>query len=115
MSTVFRIKRGSTQPQLSITLTNASGTPIDLTDCENVRLCAARNFETDTAELTIDKALTVVDAEDGEVVADWIEGDTDVTPQTYKAEVNFDDADGKPVKIGVEFYIVVEPPVESVS
>lgn len=114
MSTTFQIIRGSIEPQLAISLQTADGEPVNLTGATNVRLSVARSFNTTQVDLAISKDLIVVDEDEGSLLAAWIEGDTDVSPACYKAQVDYDTASG-PVKIGLDFYFEILPNVEALA
>lgn len=76
----FILKQGDTSPSLSASLTNASGTALDLRGA-TVRLFAADA----SGQLALNKLMTITDAIGGVCRYDWVEGDTDVAG-TYRVE-----------------------------
>ena len=77
----FYIKQNDTSPSLQATLTDASGTAINLTGASvRLHMKAVGAFT-----LKVDEAMTISDATGGVVVYDWQGGDTD-TFGTYNIE-----------------------------
>ena len=78
----FRIKTNDTSPKLSVTLTDALGTPIGLAGC-------AARFHMKAfgaSSLKIDAEASIEDAVNGIVEYSWQAGDTD-TAGTYYGEI----------------------------
>ena len=78
----FRIKTNDTSPKLSVTLTDALGTPIGLAGC-------AARFHMKAfgaSSLKIDAVADIEDAVNGIVEYSWQAGDTD-TAGTYYGEI----------------------------
>jgi len=72
MST-FCIKQGDLSPAFQLTLKDSAGTAVNLTG-STVRL---HLYTQDKATVVLDKSATLVDAVNGVVKYEWVDGDTD--------------------------------------
>ncbi len=83
------IKRGDTRNCIKAILKNASGAPVDLTDCSVSFHMAPLNRPP-----TIDREAHIEDAENGEVWMVWVPGETD-SAGVYRAEFEVIYKDGR--------------------
>ena len=84
----FHLKRGDTSPSFERQLTG-DGAPIDLSEAGTT----VRFIMHDGGEAVIDRSASIVDAPEGVVRYNWLDGDTD-TVGTYRAEFEVTYSDG---------------------
>lgn len=91
MADDFHIKEDDQLPLLRVTLLDASGNVIDLSEAEHVRFIM-RNRS--TGEVKVDDVATILDAPGGVVTYDWKPTDTE-TAGHYDAEFEVEHGDGR--------------------
>lgn len=97
------IKQGDTYPPVRATLTDYSGTAIDLTDATVTFRMVDANGNTVIAA----GACTITNAATGEVQYQWAEADTD-TPGRFRAEFVVEFSGGAIATVPNSNYIIVE-------
>lgn len=93
MPASFTIKKGDTLPVLTATLysDNSMRNPVDLTSASSARLLVGKPGTTPV----INVAMSFVSPRSsGKVEYEWTPGDTDVSPDTYRLEVEVTWNDG---------------------
>jgi hypothetical protein len=100
--TEFWIKQFDRLPSLELDLLRGDGTAQNLSGCTARFLMRLRGQN----EVTVNAAMTVVDAVNGIVRYDWADGDTDVAG-VYRGEVEVTTADGKRITFPSNGYVAV--------
>ena len=109
----FDIIRGASKT-VNIALADQLGTAIDLTGYSTVRLVAAPNLNEQSADLTLDKTLTVDDAANGLCSYDFVPADTSgLSAGLYRAEIRATYNDGTIWKTEQPFLLTIVDPVEA--
>lgn len=109
--TNYEVIQGSIVPILAIALVDEDGDAVDLTGATGVRIVVAQEFETATASLVMDKAMTITSATGGLLQVAWVSSDTeDITPRSYYAMIEVTMGADQVKKYG-PFMFVVQPSV----
>lgn len=98
-TTLIEAYRNDYGYDIEFTITDSDGEPVDLTGNSGVLLKARLYLEPDTQPLSVNAAMIVTSAQDGEVKYTVEEGDFD-TEGIYKAEVEVTYVDGKVITYG---------------
>lgn len=83
----FYLVQGDTGPQLKVTLTREDdGLPVDLSEATSV-VFRFRRAGTETVLTTLSSVASTADAQNGIALFLWNEGDLDLEPGRYEAEI----------------------------
>lgn len=72
----FKIKQGDTRPSLEVQLLDENRQPRDLQTATGVSF---HMKDVDTQDIVVEDTATIIDEDDGKVVYEWSEGDTDIS------------------------------------
>jgi hypothetical protein len=86
----FKIKQGDTRPSLEAQLLDENREPRDLQTVDEVRF---HMKDVDTQEVVVDDTGSILNANEGRVVYEWSDGDTD-TLGRHQAEFEVHYSDG---------------------
>ena len=98
---MFVIKQNDTLPNLEAQLMDCEGNPI------NLDLCGVDfHMKALDGEIKVDRPVTIIDIENGEIKVEWLEGETDTTG-TFKCEFEVNMPDGKILTVPNDGYFLI--------
>lgn len=98
--TTQKIKQGANAPNISVSVTDATGAPLDLRGCKLSLVARSSSHE-------FGGEVTITDAEQGKGFYAWQENDTSV-PGLYRVELVAEWLDGSRVIIPFDRYGLIE-------
>ena len=83
MATIYKLVSGDTYPQIKLTLSREDGTVIDLTNSAVYFYMRPKGSPT----VALTRTAVITDAENGEAVIVWEEGNLDLPAGRYEGEI----------------------------
>lgn len=94
----LNIKRHDLYPPIEATLTDADGVAVDLTNAS-----VSMHMKRVGSSITVTKSMEIVEATEGTIKYDWVNGDTDIAG-VYEVEFEITFANSKPLTIPIDGY-----------